>query len=69
MSLIKQINEQANANEEMKRIAQHWRGYRDKMSDPQLADAVGNDLEQLEYTPDQVEAMVPTILAMIKEQS
>ncbi len=66
MSLIKQINEQANAQAEVQRIADHWKQYANKMSDQQLADAVGNDLEQLEYTPDQVEKLVPVAVKLIR---
>jgi len=68
MGIIKELNEQANANVEMKRIADHWSnvaGKRD-MTDQQLNDAIGNDLEQLEYSPDQVEKMVPAIFDMIR---
>jgi len=67
MNLIRQINEQANAKDEMERIALHWKGYQAQMTDQQLFDAVGNDLEELEYTPEQVEKMVPAILGMIEK--
>lgn len=70
MSLIKQLNEEVNAKAEMQRIADHWKSVLTKRSvtDDQLRDAVGNDLEQLEYDPEQVDQMVQTILHMIRSE-
>jgi hypothetical protein len=71
MSLIKQLNEMVNAESEMQRLADHWKQVAAKrsMTDEQLRDAVGNDLEQLEYSPEQVGKMVQTILHMIRSES
>lgn len=48
-----------------KRIAGHWKNKAAKMSKDQLRDAIGNDLEQLEYSPSDVSKMVGKILKMI----
>jgi len=71
MELIKLIKEQSNANQEMDRIASHWSevSLKRPMSDQQLKDAIGNDLEQLEYEPDQVANMIQTIMHMIRSKS
>jgi len=66
MSLIKQINEEANEQAEVQRIADHWKKYANKMTDQQLADAIGNDLEQLEYTPEQVDKLVPHAIKLVR---
>lgn len=70
MSLIKQLNEMVNAEQEMQRIADHWRGVVAKrpVTDQQLKDAIGNDLEMLEYSPAEVADMVQTILHMIRSE-
>lgn len=47
---------------DMARIAKHYKG--SKKSKDQLRNAIGNDLEQLEYSPTQVAKMIPKILAM-----
>lgn len=64
------MNEEVNAKAEMQRIADHWKGVIAKRSvtDDQLRDAVGNDLEQLDYSPDQVDQMVQTILHMVRSE-
>lgn len=68
MSLIKRLNESANAKAEMKRIADHWTDVtkNTKMTDKQLMDVIGNDLEQLEYSPTQVDNMTTNIFNMIR---
>jgi hypothetical protein len=59
-----------NAEQEMKRLADHWKAVSQKrpMRDSQLKDAIGNDLEMLEYSPEQVADMVQTILHMIRSE-
>lgn len=68
MSLIKQINETVNTSKEMKRIADHWSSVANetKMSDQELRDFIGDDLEHLEYTPEQIETMVDKIFDMVR---
>jgi len=71
MSLIKQLNETANADAEIVRIAKHWADADKKanMSDKQLTDVISNDLEQLEYEPDQIDTMTTKILKLIRKQT
>ena len=39
------------------------------LSDDEIFDAVGNDLEMLEYPPEEVEKLVPVIMSMIKKNT
>ena len=59
------ITETVDVNAEIEKIASHWREHGKGMSKDDLADAVGNDLEQLEYSPQQVEKLVPRIVKMV----
>lgn len=64
MATFKQFLVEAN---EVDRIVDHWKKDRyDFMNDKQLRDAVGDDLEQLEYSPEDIAKMVPQILKKIK---
>lgn len=70
MDLIREMNamafvDQTRARLDMKKIADYWNLHGRDMSDDDLREAIGYDLEMLEYTPEQVEAMVPTILQML----
>lgn len=56
-----------DAKAEAKRIADYWKEQAPKLSDDQLRELVGNDLEQLEYTPAQVNVMVPKIIELIRK--
>mgnify|MGYP005864231769 CR=1 FL=1 len=47
---------------EVKRMADHWKKAGKGMSKDQLIDGMGDDLEQLEYSPEEVEKMVPMVL-------
>lgn len=67
MDLLKSINEMAamhqpNVKEEMQRIAEYWREHGQDMDEAQVREAIAMDLEQLEYSPQQVEEMVPQIM-------
>ena len=73
MSLLKDVNEMAamhqpNVKEEMHRIAEYWRKHGYDMDEAQVREAVAMDLEQLEYSPQQVEEMVPQIMQMLGVQ-
>lgn len=54
-----------HAEDEMRRLADHWKKEGKGMSKDQLADAIGQDLEMLEYSPEEVDKMVPRVLKMI----
>ena len=69
MTLIKQLNEMMNARWDMLKIADQWSRTADKLTDEDLVDIVGNDLEMLEYTPAQVEDMVPIVVKLIRKQT
>jgi hypothetical protein len=74
LSDISQVNlseagmmQHADWRQEMDRIAAHWKEQGgDKMSDDELADAIGDDLEQLEYSPEEVADLVPAIISKIR---
>lgn len=59
----------ANPQRDMARIADYWREKIEMDStDPDeqmLIDAIGDDLEQLEYSPEDVERMVPQVMQMV----
>jgi len=74
MGLLKEVNDMANAQqpeaqEELQRIAEYWIENGHDMSEEKLRDAVADDLEQLDYAPEQVEQMLPQILNMIRGAS
>ena len=55
-----------DVNSEVARLVAHWKEHGNGMSDVQLADAIGNDLEQLEYAPEEVQKLVPHIISKVK---
>lgn len=59
------LTEMVDADSEVKRIAAHWKEQGKGMSKDDLINAIGNDLEQLEYSPEDVEKLVPRILKMV----
>lgn len=70
MGLLKELNEMAathqpNVKEEMQRIADYWREHGTDMGPDEVREAIAMDLEMLEYSPDQVEEMVPQIMQML----
>lgn len=72
MSLLKSINEMAvltteSVHSEMRRIASYWKEHGSDMSDNDLLDAIANDLEQLEYTPEQIDMLAPRVVEMIHD--
>jgi len=68
MNLIKQLNEMMNARDDMQKIADQWARTAHKMTDEDIVNVVGNDLEMLEYTPAEVEDMVPIVVGLIRKQ-
>lgn len=57
-----QTDSMDSPSDEIERIINHWKGKTKDMSEDQLRDAVGNDLEKLEYSPEEVEQYVPEIM-------
>lgn len=67
VSLEEGMSQHTSAQAEMKKIANHYKKLNGaSMSDDVLRDNIGDELEQLEYSPEEVEKMVPQIVAMIK---
>ena len=66
MELINQLNEMMNAQDDMRKIADQWARTAHKMSDEDLVNVIGNDLEMLEYTPAQVNDMVPIVIGLVR---
>ena len=57
-----------NPESDMTRIADHWRDAQAKnpeMSEEELQAGIGNDLEMLEYSPEEVDKMLTQVLNMI----
>lgn len=52
-------------NDELQRIADHWKEEGQDMSEDELRDAIGNDLEQLEYTPEQIASGISTVMSKL----
>lgn len=71
MSLLKEMNDvvsmqQPNVRAEMQTLAKYWIENGSDMTDDEIREAIGNDLEQLEYTPEQVNEMVPQVMKMVR---
>ena len=58
----------ANPKGDMARIAEYWRDALKKkpdMSEEELQAGVGNDLEMLEYSPEEIDQMMTQVLNMV----
>lgn len=51
--------------EELQRIADHWEGEGSDMDDDDLADEIGNELEMLEYSPEEISAGISKVMSML----
>ena len=61
----------ADPSTDMARIAEHWREVRadiPDMGEEELRTNIGNDLEMLEYNPEEVEQMIPQVMKMVLER-
>ena len=67
MKLINQLNEMINAQDDMRKLAHQWARTAHKMSDEDLVTVIGNDLEMLEYSPAEVEDMVPIVVGLVRK--
>jgi hypothetical protein len=52
-------------DDELQRIADHWEEEGSDMEDDDLADAIGDDLEQLEYSPEEISAGIMKVMSML----
>jgi hypothetical protein len=52
-------------DDELQRIADHWQEEGADMDDDDLADAIGDDLEQLEYAPEEISAGIMKVMSML----
>jgi hypothetical protein len=52
-------------DEELQRIADHWEAEGAEMEDDDLADAIGDELEQLEYSPEEISAGISRVMSML----
>lgn len=52
-------------DEELQRIADHWEEEGADMDDDDLADTIGDELEQLDYTPEQISAGIMRVMSML----
>ena len=51
--------------DDLARIVDHWREEGADMSDDELRDTIGNDLEMLEYSPEEAEPMIVHAMQML----
>lgn len=65
-NIYEDMSQHTDVDDEMSRIAAFWKQHSKGMSDDDLAEVIGNDLEQLEYSPEEAEKMIPKIVRMIK---
>ena len=57
-----------NSESEISRIAEYWRDMvneRPEMDEQELMAGIGDDLEQLEYSPEEINRMVPKVMRMV----
>ena len=52
-------------DDELQRIADHWREEGAEMEDDELRDAIGDDLEQLEYSPEEISTGIDDVMNAI----
>lgn len=50
---------------ELERIADHWREEGADMDDDELRDAIGDDLEQLDYSPEEISDGIDKVMSML----
>lgn len=68
LGLVKEGEEaKANPVEDKARIVAYWRGRAHTMTDSELRSKIGNDLEGLDYNPDDVAKMVPQVIKAIRK--
>lgn len=58
----------AGVDPELERIADHWREEGADMSDEELRDAIGNDLEQLEYSPEEISDGIDKVMDLMLDR-
>lgn len=61
------VKEAVDSKSDVARITSYWRGKAASKTDAELRDAIGNDLEQLDYPPEEVAKLVPRILKAVKK--
>lgn len=53
------------SDEELERIADHWREEGAEMEDDELRGAIGDELEQLEYSPEEISDSIDRVMSML----
>ena len=61
--MLKQLMETVH---EIDRLVDHWKEEGAHLSKSELRDAIGHELEMLEYTPAHVKAILPQIMDRIR---
>ena len=72
MGILQEVNDMAqtmgpDVQMEMQTLADYWTENGADMSEDELMDAIGNDLEQLEYSPMHIQQMLPQIMDMVRQ--
>ncbi len=62
--VLEEVNS-SMAKRDVERLVKYWKENMKGMSTDELREAIGDELEQLEYSPEEVEKMVPKILKMV----
>lgn len=52
-------------DDELQRIADHWEEEGANMDDDELADSIGDELEQLDYAPEEISAGIMKVMSML----
>ena len=83
VDIVEQAFDNVDKESEMRRIADHWKqelsehpyeygilgdGTISDRGERNIADKIGNDLEQLEYSPEEVDQMVPHIIDLLYKE-
>lgn len=53
------------SDDEITRIADHWREEGADMTDDELRDAIGDELEQIEYSPEEISDGIDRVMSML----
>lgn len=58
-------NSDTQRDDELQKVADHWLEAGEEMSDDDLRDEIGNELEQLDYSPEDISSGIDTVMDML----
>lgn len=60
---LRELTEMMDPESDMDKIVAHWKEKSKDMTKDEVLDAIADELEQLEYSPEEIDSMlIPTIL-------